>query len=332
METLPKEFKEEVKETFARPPENEYEQGYDNALVCCFGIHNLTSDAEEEEMLYVSRKRVQDMYAANERIKVDFLDKETSEASDHINHVLRFLFGSKCLPEEPSLKSGNEEPKFKYKEGDKVVRYCDKKTYVVVDYCEDDNVNQYIIVDALGNRYSDSEGNLKLYEGPKYCVGQKVRYKGQNHEIGEIAKYWGDEDPGRYSVRFGSEYHNISEGMLDPYEEPKPAKPTKAKYHKGEKVYLHSFGKTMLAKRKSDGKIIEVFKVSEDRYQCGLQEYEAEELDFLSKKETAVLEGWVLATKTEWRDSIIPSQREQMDAIGKERSKVPICRTIFFPP
>lgn len=95
---LPKEFKEEVKRLYhiANKDMDELKVAY--KLEYLFGIHNLTSDAEGEEMLYVSRKRVQDMYAANERIKVDFPDKETGEASDHINHVLRHLFGSKCLP------------------------------------------------------------------------------------------------------------------------------------------------------------------------------------------------------------------------------------------
>ena len=94
---LPKEFKEEVKK--------EYRKGYVcetlTMLITLFGHHNLTSDAEgEDEMLTVSQKRVQEMYAANERIKADFPDKETAHISDHINHVLKHLFGSKCLPDE----------------------------------------------------------------------------------------------------------------------------------------------------------------------------------------------------------------------------------------
>ena len=64
---LPKEFKEEVKK--------EYRKGYVcetlTMLITLFGHHNLTSDAEEEGMLTVSRKRVREMYAANERIKAD---------------------------------------------------------------------------------------------------------------------------------------------------------------------------------------------------------------------------------------------------------------------
>lgn len=111
---LPKEFKEEVKK--------EYRKGYVcetlTMLITLFGHHNLTSDAEGEEMLTVSRKRVQEMYAANERIKADFPDKETAHISDHINHVLKHLFGSKCLPDEVDVAENttttqkNAESKF----------------------------------------------------------------------------------------------------------------------------------------------------------------------------------------------------------------------------
>lgn len=75
-------------------------------------------DAEGEEILTVSRKRVQEMCAANERIKADFPDKETAHISDHINHVLKHLFGSKCLPDEVDVAENttttqkNAESKF----------------------------------------------------------------------------------------------------------------------------------------------------------------------------------------------------------------------------
>lgn len=224
---LPKEFKEEVKAMYNRPFLNDLDFGYKSALLNLFGHHNLTSDAEGEEMLTVSRKKVQRRYHMAYKCKHSgLLSHDDVQFWKGWQGALDDLFGSKCLPDERNEDSfTTKEPKFKYKEGDKVVRYCDGKVYVVVDYCEDDNINHYIMVDALGNRYSDSEGNLELYEGPKYCVGQEVRHKGQNHEIGEIVKYGCDEDPGRYSVRFGKEYHNISEAMLEPYEEPKSAEP-----------------------------------------------------------------------------------------------------------
>lgn len=83
---------------------------------------HLTSDAEGEEMLMVSAITVREMYAANERIKTDAPDKELGRTSDHINHVLRCLFGSKCLPDdgdELSPEPKPAEPKFKL--GDKAI-------------------------------------------------------------------------------------------------------------------------------------------------------------------------------------------------------------------
>lgn len=107
---LPREFKEEVKRMYKsqnasyRVISSSLEKldlkNSIEALEYVFGIHNLTSDAEGEEMLCVPRKKVQEMYAANERIKTDFPDKETGIISDHINHILGHLFGSKCLLDE----------------------------------------------------------------------------------------------------------------------------------------------------------------------------------------------------------------------------------------
>lgn len=107
---LPKEFKEEVKAMYNRPFLNDLDFGYKSALLNLFG-HNLTSDAEGEELLTVSAITVREMYAANERIKTDASDNELGRTSDHINHVLRSLFGSKCLPDvEPKAAEPKHHP------------------------------------------------------------------------------------------------------------------------------------------------------------------------------------------------------------------------------
>ena len=93
---LPKEFKEEVKK--------EYRKGYVcetlAMLVTLFGYQNLTSDTEGEEMLCVKAKTIHEMYAANQRIMKDFRGSIDGINADLINHILRQLFGSKCLPDE----------------------------------------------------------------------------------------------------------------------------------------------------------------------------------------------------------------------------------------
>ncbi len=89
-------------------------------LETLFGHHNLTSDAEGEEMLMVERKRVQNLY-----------DSHKLRGHHLAGEALINLFGSKCLPDEAASESAskgaNEEPRPaepKFKVGDKV-RYQD---------------------------------------------------------------------------------------------------------------------------------------------------------------------------------------------------------------
>ena len=90
---LPKEFKEEAKK--------EWHKAYNNitksTLEYFFGIHNLTSDAEGEEMLTVKAKVVREIYAYNEDILS--LDS-THRGAILLRKKLQELFGSKCLPDE----------------------------------------------------------------------------------------------------------------------------------------------------------------------------------------------------------------------------------------
>lgn len=100
---LSKEFKEEVKKYYQRVCryDNLYSaRGAAEILELLFGKHNLTSDAEGEELLTVKAKTVREMYAANERLKASFPGTIAEADADKINHMLRHLFGSKCLPDE----------------------------------------------------------------------------------------------------------------------------------------------------------------------------------------------------------------------------------------
>lgn len=142
---LPKEFKEEVKKYY-QTLHDQYKDyaglHFANAkakvkermatLEYFFGKHNLTSDADGEEMLTVSRKRVQEMYAHYDKIcndpnrPKDYIES-VYEHADGVTMALDDLFGSKCLPDEDSPKEAKSapatpqkpaEPKFKI--GDKV--------------------------------------------------------------------------------------------------------------------------------------------------------------------------------------------------------------------
>lgn len=113
---LPKEFKEEVRKLYAKfyneKPHSDCSYGYLGLLIKLFGIHNLTSDAEGEEMLTVPRKELQASY-----------DYHKARGHHLLADTLYGLFGSKCLPDDnednvttKELKPA--EPKFKV--GDKV--------------------------------------------------------------------------------------------------------------------------------------------------------------------------------------------------------------------
>jgi hypothetical protein len=106
---LPKEFKEEVKETYREYTEKitaksepEYRVvGYIAAqteLELLFGYHNLTSDAEGEEVLTIPRKELQKQYQMYKQLG----------CLKRLDALMR-LFGSKCLPDKETKPA---EPKF----------------------------------------------------------------------------------------------------------------------------------------------------------------------------------------------------------------------------
>ena len=94
---LPLEAKREAKQAFCLPTENDYEQGYDNALASLFGLHNLTSDAEGEELLTCEKYKVEEA--------LNYCDELDSISGSHnmLNwgkQMIAYLFGSKCLLDE----------------------------------------------------------------------------------------------------------------------------------------------------------------------------------------------------------------------------------------
>lgn len=109
---LPTEFKEEVKKEWqdvnnvGRLTHDVFLVGCHSTMKLLFGIHNLTSDAEgEEEMLRVSRKKVQGLYDLVYEIYAD----GTKEWYQGYMKAMQDLFGSKCLPDEEPLFSNQPE-------------------------------------------------------------------------------------------------------------------------------------------------------------------------------------------------------------------------------
>lgn len=134
---IPKEFKDEVKIIFS---------GYNNTklsvvrseLMNIFGFDNLTSDAEEEEILMVPRKNIVELYQEVQKTISQCKGTALSIQSVGIKNVLWSFFGSKCLPDKNEQILSNVEKTGKnfnvdsldynvdslvpkYKVGDKVV-------------------------------------------------------------------------------------------------------------------------------------------------------------------------------------------------------------------
>lgn len=141
--TLPKEFKEEVKETYreytekiATTSEPEYRiVGYIAAqteLELLFGKHNLTSDAVGEEILTCEKSKAMQLYShlldlvENERMSEhysEWCDLEREYIALFGENVFADYFGSKCLPDAHEDNFTRTEPKPsepKFKIGDKV--------------------------------------------------------------------------------------------------------------------------------------------------------------------------------------------------------------------
>ena len=94
---LPKEFKEEVKEMYNSYAHHDIYEERMWAYIEIFGQDNLTSDADvEDEMLYVSRKKLQYFY-----------EKLTKVGENHAAFALQSLFSSKCLPDNVATSEPN---------------------------------------------------------------------------------------------------------------------------------------------------------------------------------------------------------------------------------
>lgn len=175
---LPKEFKEEVKK--------EYRKGYVcetlTMLITLFGHHNLTSDAEEEEILTVSRNNVMAYYRDAQEDEEEFHPAVENACNIMYQRavgrrqILKHLFGSKCLPDNVDSLSQNP------------TENCDNESHISTD-CD------------------------KPAE-PKFKKGDKVRYR----PSGEVYEVEGKTGRQHYALK--GWLTDIVESDLKPYTEP----------------------------------------------------------------------------------------------------------------
>lgn len=102
---LPKEFKEEVKSLYNRNVAENDISAY-ATIETLFGPHNLTSDAEGEEILTVPRSKVQEKWQRAYEQEAKYSKTEQNPTTREelyynrgIMSVIDTLFGSKCLPD-----------------------------------------------------------------------------------------------------------------------------------------------------------------------------------------------------------------------------------------
>ena len=67
-----------------------------------YGEHNLTLDAEPEEVLMVERKKVKEIYSFNEAV---IKNDPTHSGAWLLKKKLDYLFGDKCLPDKEESNS-----------------------------------------------------------------------------------------------------------------------------------------------------------------------------------------------------------------------------------
>lgn len=166
---LPKEFKKHIIKVYKAALEVSRADAH--FLENIFGIDNLTSDAEGEEMLYVSRKEVQGIYKESKHI----VSNEVYSSKLYSMHlqimcVLENLFGAKCLPDSVADKDTFSSKKPKYHLGQRMyIKYINKIGIIdiVQGYNkEEDGIYYHLKVEPKG-KATVREENLQPYEEPK---------------------------------------------------------------------------------------------------------------------------------------------------------------------
>ena len=218
---LPKEFKKKIKEGYKQLKSLDKESEF-WVLEDLFGQINLISDVEEEEMLIVSRKEV--MRNFNEKVALKNHHQSSTHDRDMATgwcNALRFLFGSKCLPDEEK-----SQPKFHKGDRVKVITDCWKdEVYTVTDVKEIYPQFSYMLSCSPTAWFTES--TLEPYTEepqpaePKFMCGDKAVLKGYVCTIigivfGPQGKLVG------YKIESSQIHGNMTvpESYLEPYTEP----------------------------------------------------------------------------------------------------------------
>lgn len=129
-QSLPFDAKNEVRQAFATDTENDYERGYDNALVSLFGLHNLTSDADgEDEMLTCNKESVCKFYAhLLDMVENERMSEHYPEWCDLESEYIA-LYGEKAFADYFRADTKQAPAKTKFEVGDIVRIKSDAAEY-----------------------------------------------------------------------------------------------------------------------------------------------------------------------------------------------------------
>lgn len=194
---LPREFKEEVKKKYTRCVEIDADDNPNlpayavksaisrrALLEKLFGSHNLTSDAEGEEMLTVPRKKVQEKWQRAYEQEAKYSRAQDSPVARlelyynrGILSILDTLFGSKCLPDAHEDNFTKSEPKFSL--GDKAILKEYVCTITSIVYEQGKFVGYKIESPLLHGNATVPESDLEPYSEP---VGTKDDTKGNTKD------------------------------------------------------------------------------------------------------------------------------------------------------
>lgn len=204
---LPSEFREEVKNVTHRyiyralalfGKERQLANKFYDDFINLFGRHNLTSDAEGEEMLTVSRNNVMAYYRDAQED-----EEESHPAVENACNImyqravgrrqmLKHLFGSKCLPDNVDSSEPNVDSLHDNVDSlpQNPTENCDNKSHISAD-C---------------NKPAE----------PKFKIGDKVRYR----PSGEVYEVEGKTGRQHYALK--GWLTDVVESDLEPYTRSNP--------------------------------------------------------------------------------------------------------------
>lgn len=198
-------------------PKDWFERAFDRAYALGKQAAELSSNSEqlnaegEDEMLWVSRKEIQQLVAANDVVILEAagIDNIETIQAKTVNTILNRLFGSKCLPD----RKEDKEPK---NNADNEVIFIKHPSWQDED---DPDIAQHLaFLNSLSNEHSESQP-----AEPKFKLGDRVKDISSPHDDGvyKVDDIKKSSDGFIYHIQGLIGISNAKESDLEPYTEPK---------------------------------------------------------------------------------------------------------------